>query len=116
MQTRTVLKILFSTICLTLLAMTIWASLQQPVWQWQGLTREPDRWWTTATLMDAYYGFVTFFVWVCLKERTLAARLAWFVLIMSLGNIAMSVYVLWQLYRLRPDEPLSAILLPRPQA
>ena len=69
--------------------------------------------WAVATLFDAYFGFVTFFVWVCFKERALAAKLLWFMLIMGLGNIAMSGYVLLQLFKLRPDEPLSNLLVRR---
>jgi hypothetical protein len=39
----------------------------------------------------------------------------WFVLIMGLGNIAMSLYVLIQLVRLRPEEPAEAMLWRRPR-
>jgi len=35
------------------------------------------------------------------------------VLIACLGNIAMSLYVLIQLFRLKPEEPASAVLLRR---
>jgi len=104
---------LFSVIALSLAAVTIWASLQQPVWEWQGLVREPDRGWTIATLLDAYYGFITFFVWVCWKERSVVARFGWFVAIMALGNMAMASYVILQLARLRPGEPAHAILMSR---
>jgi hypothetical protein len=64
MTARTGLKLLFSFILVSLAAYTSWASTQQAVWDWQGLVREPDRWWTIATLIDAYYGFLTFYVWV----------------------------------------------------
>jgi hypothetical protein len=110
---RNTLIVLFSAILVSLLAFTSWASIQQPVWEWQGLISDPDRWWTIATLMDAYFGFITFFVWVCFKERSFIARLGWFIAIMLLGNMAMAAYVLLQIARLRPDEPVSAILLPR---
>ena len=50
------------------------------------------------------------YVWVFYKERSGAMRILWFVLIMGLGNIAMSVYVLIQLFLLRPDEPAERIL------
>src|SRR3546814_1336816 len=63
-----------SDVCSSDLAYTVWASNQQPVWHWQGWAHGPDRWWTLATLIDAYYGFVTFFVWVCFKERGWLAR------------------------------------------
>ena len=110
---RRTLILLFGWILVSLLAYTAWASTQQAVWDWQGLVREPDRWWTIATLIDAYYGFITFYVWVCFKESTAAARGGWFVAIMLTGNMAMAVYVLLQILRLKPDEPLSAILLRR---
>jgi hypothetical protein len=113
MTAKTALKILFAGILLALLAYTAWASLQQPVLEWGGLTRGPDRYWTIATLMDAYFGFTTFYVWVVYKERSWVARVAWFVAIMLLGNMAMASYVLLQLARLRPEQPASDILLAR---
>jgi hypothetical protein len=112
MSSRTVLRLLFGGMLLSLLGWTVWASTQQPVWAWQGITTGPDRWWTIATLIDAYYGFITFYVWVWFKESSPVARLAWFIAIMSLGTMAMSTYVLLQLARLRPDEPVAAILRP----
>jgi hypothetical protein len=116
MHTRALLQTLFAAILLSLLAYTVWASTQQPVWDWQGWAREPDRWWTIATLIDAYYAFLTFFVWVCFKERSLLARALWFVAIMALGNMAMASYVLWQLQKLPPDAPASEILTSRAPA
>jgi hypothetical protein len=40
-------------------------------------------------------------------------RVAWFIAIMALGNMAMANYVLVQLVRLRKDEPASNILAAR---
>jgi Protein of unknown function (DUF1475) len=113
MNSKHLLVILFASILLSLAVMTLWASVQQPVWQWQGLTTGIDRWWTIATLMDAYFGFLTFFVWVCFKERRMGARVLWFVAIMSLGNMAMASYVLFQLSRLERGAPVSSILTSR---
>ncbi len=110
---RPTLRLLFGFIFITLLAYTSWASTQQPVWEWQGLTSGPDRWWTIATLIDAYYGFITFYVWVFYKERSALARSGWFIAIMLLGNMAMSAYVLLQLWRLPPGEPVEHLLLRR---
>jgi hypothetical protein len=110
---KNALRLLFGFIFLSLLAYTSWASTQQPVWEWQGLVRPPDNAWTIATLIDAYYGFVTFYVWVFYKEPRALPRLGWFVAIMLAGNMAMSAYVLLQLARLRADEPAEAILLRR---
>jgi hypothetical protein len=118
MSTKTALKILFSCIFLSLLVCSIQAGIRQPILQWGGL-RGADRYWTMATLMDAYFGFVTFYVWVFFKEPRWISRLAWFIGIMLLGNMAMSAYVLLQLARLTPDQDASAILAPanrRPSA
>jgi hypothetical protein len=115
MSAKTSLKILFSCIFLSLLLYTAWASTQQSVLQWGGLTTGPDRYWTTATFMDAYFGFLTFYVWVFYKETRWLARAAWFIAIMLLGNMAMSAYVLLQLLRLKHDQNASAILV-RPRS
>ncbi len=115
MPSRTLLRCLFGFMLISLFSYTFWASTQQAVWDWQGITLGPDRWWTLATLIDAYYGFLTFYVWVWFKERGSVARLGWFIAIMALGTMAMSAFVLLQLARLRPDEPVSAILKPARQ-
>ena len=113
MRDKTTLRLLFGFILVSLFLYTVWASTQQPVWEWTGLTRGPDRWWTTATLIDAYYAFITFYVWVFFKERRWWPRIGWFIAIMLLGNMAMASYVLLQLSRLRPEQPVSALLTVR---
>jgi hypothetical protein len=113
MPAKTALKILFSCIFLALFLYTGWASTKQPLLQWGGLSSGVDRYWTIATLMDAYFGFVTFYVWVLFKERRWLPRGAWFAAIMLLGNMAMSAYILLQLVRLRPGQTASSILTAR---
>lgn len=113
MTARTVLKALFSAILVSMLVVTTTASLKQPLWDWGGLTREPDRWWTIATLFDAYFGFLTFYAWVFYKEPGVRGRAGWFVAIMLLGNIAMAAYVLLQLGRLREGDAVEQLLLRR---
>jgi hypothetical protein len=113
MRDKTILRLLFGFILVSLFLFTSYASTKQPVWQWTGLTNGDDKWWTAATLIDAYYGFITFFVWVCFKERRWLPRVIWFVAIMLLGNMAMASYVLIQLARLRPEQPATAILTVR---
>lgn len=113
MVSKTPLKILFTLILLTMVAYSTYATLHQSLFEWTGLTAGADRYWTTATLLDAYFGFVTFCVWLFYKERRWLTRVPWFVAIMLFGNIAMAGYVLLQLARLRPEEPASAILTAR---
>ena len=80
-------------LCMTFI--TITASLDRSVLDaGRGLWPDP---WFIATLMDAYFGFLTFFLWVAYKETTWIARGSWFIAIMLLGNFAMSGYLLWQL-------------------
>lgn len=112
MPARTTLKLMFALILVTMLGVTGWASLVQPVWEWHGLVTRPDHAWTIATLCDAYCGFLTFYAWVYYKERA-PGRLAWFVLIMALGNMATAAYMLRELARLRSGEPAHALLLRR---
>ena len=110
MSSRSALRLLFGLILIGMITVTTWASLSQPVWAWGGLVTPPNHAWTIATLADAYAGFLTFYAWVHYKERGYSRPL-WFVLIMLLGNMAMSIYVLRELARLGPDDPLSKLLL-----
>ena len=107
------LQFLFGFLLLSLAVFNGWVSTQQAVWNWGGLTTPPDNLWTIATLIDAYYGFFTFYVWVLWKETRALPRAAWFVAIMLLGNIAMATYCLAELFRLRTDGNLSDILTVR---
>ena len=113
MSSRIAIKLLFGGILAGMLIVTTTASLKQPLWEWTGLVAEPDRWWTYATLADAYFGFLTFYAWVFYKEASALARAGWFVAIMLLGNMAMAVYVLLQLRQLPAGQPAALILLRR---
>ena len=108
------LKLLFAGILIYMVSMTTWVSLHKSIL----LSPNEFSWaqspWAVATLFDAYFGFVTFYAWVFYKETSWLARVVWFVAIMGLGNIAMSSYVLLQLFKLRSEQPASAILLRNP--
>jgi len=111
---KTFLIILFLFIFLIMVVMTARTQMQVKLWdfpRWQPQYAANP--WAMATLWDAYFGFTTFFVWVCYKERTMGMRILWFLLIMGLGNIAMSFYVLIQLFRLKPGEPVSDVITRR---
>ncbi len=90
------LRILFMVVLGSMLVVTSWAGLQCPLFAVpRGVFTHP---WFVATLFDAYWGFTTFFVWVCFKQTGWPARISWFVAIMLLGNIAMSAYCLGELF------------------
>ena len=105
---KSLLKLLFGGIFVFMVVMTIRTGLAVSLSAaWPSYAANP---WAIATLYDAYFGFVTFYAWVFYKERLVWKRVLWFLLIMGLGNIAMSFYVLIQLFRLRPEEPAASIL------
>ena len=110
---RAVLIGLFTTILVVMIGVTLWSasrsSLMDPAVR-AAFNAQP---WAIATLFDAYCGFITFFVWVAYRERGAGIKILWLILILVLGNIAMSLYVLLQLFRMKPDEPLSSLLAPR---
>ena len=102
------LQVLFGAIFIWMTVMTVRTSLAVSLWEaWPTYAANP---WAVATLWDAYFGFLTFYFWVLYKERKIGARILWFVLIMGLGNIAMSFYVLLQLKQLRADDPIDTVL------
>ena len=107
------LKLLFGTIFVWMTILTIRTSLTVSLWAaWSSYAANP---WAIATLYDAYFGFLIFYVWVAYKEQSMWSRVVWFVLIMCLGNIVTSLYMLIQLMRLRPEEPAETILWRRPR-
>jgi hypothetical protein len=105
---KSFLKILFGFIFVWMVVATVRTSMQVSLWNsWRGFSANP---WAVATLYDAYGGFITFYMWVVYKERGAGRRILWFVLIMCLGNIAMSAYVLRELFRLPASEPVESVL------
>lgn len=106
------LRLLFVLIIASMLAVTGWASLQQPLGEFvrSATFRDP---WVIATLFDAYWAFISFYVWVAWKEKSLAARLLWFVAIILLGNMAMAAYMLAQLFAVPTSGPLDEVFTRR---
>lgn len=108
-----VLRVLFGAIFLFMVGATVKTTRKVSLWEGGGeVVRSP---WGLMTLFDAYFGFLTFYVWVAYKERRGLARGLWFVLIMALGNIAMPVYMLIQLFNVKSDASIEEVLLRRPR-
>ena len=108
---KTVLKILFGAIFVWMIIMTVQTSLKVSLWS--SLHSFAGNPWAVATLWDAYFGFTTFWVWVAYKESSWVARIVWLIVIFALGNIAMSFYMLIQLFRLKPEDGMEKLLLRR---
>lgn len=102
------LQIIFSLFFLLILWATIRASLDRGVLD-AGDGLWPDKWFQ-ATLVDTYLAFLTIYAWVFYKERHWHQKALWFVLIMGLGNLAISVYMLIQIWKSKEDS-LEKILL-----
>ena len=105
------LKIFFIIVLVSMLWVTSWASLQCALWKTpRAVVTHP---WFIATMFDTYWGFLTFYCWVCYKELSWAKRIVWLVAILLLGNIAMSAYVLNKLFRLPADADVKDLLAAR---
>lgn len=102
------LRALFVLILLGMLAVIITASIDQSMFEAVG--KMWPHWWFKVTLADAYFGFITFFVWVAYKELRLWRKLVWFASIMLLGNLATSAYMLLQLFKLKEGDTLETLL------
>jgi hypothetical protein len=106
---RIILKLMFSLVIVIMLVATVQASLGRSVLQaLEELWPDP---WFRATLADAYFGFLTVFVWIAYRERGLLPKILWFIALMLLGNFAIAGYVLIQLFRLPPGAPIESMLL-----
>jgi hypothetical protein len=105
------LRILFLTVIVSMLAITGWASSECALF---AIPREVfTHPWFIATLFDAYWAFIAFYVWVAWKEQTLAARILWFVAIILLGNLAMAAYMLIELFRIQKIDQLGEVFATR---
>ena len=69
--------------------------------------------WGLATMFDAYFGFLAFWLYVAWRERTVAARLSWFIALMLLGNFAIAGYALLCLFGSKGETDLGKVFFTR---
>jgi len=99
-------RFLYAAFTVVLVAMTwvtVTASLDHSV-----LEAGDEIWndpWARATLFDAYFAFLTVYLWIAYRERGWGPRILWLVLILTLGNFAIAGYFLFALARLGPGRP-----------
>jgi hypothetical protein len=86
------LKSFFVLVLLAMIGVSTWASLQSNVFE--GFRYVIADRWGVATLFDTYFSFLTIYLWIAYKHTTLLARAIWLVLILTLGSIAFSVFIL----------------------
>ncbi len=102
------LRLAAAFVLVAMLAVTTWASLQVPLWETpRAVATHP---WFIATLFDTYFAFLTFYVWLAYKETSNLARVLWLLAILLLGNIAMAIYLLRELFRLPTNATMEDLL------
>ena len=106
---RGLLLLIFGLFFLTILFFTVRASLSENILQIDPVVLG-NRWFQ-ATLIDAYLGFGTFYIWVFYRESSMLSRVAWLLLILLLGNLAMSAYVVIRLMMLPAGADAWTVLL-----
>ena len=106
------LRLLFVVVIASMLWATTRAGMNQSLGDFarSATIRDP---WVIATLFDAYWAFISFYVWVAWKEQSLPARLLWFVAIILLGNLAMAAYLLRELFAVPAGGPLDPVFTRR---
>ncbi len=106
-----VLKGYFLVVLVAMFWVTWRASLDRGVMQaFAEIAADP---WGLATLFDAYFAFLTFYLWLAYKEASWLARALWLLGILLLGNFAIASYVLLQLFTLPPGGSMKDLLMRR---
>jgi hypothetical protein len=101
----TALKVFFSILFVWMCYVVVNTCLQSNLFkEWDFLGSIP---WMRATLWDFYANVTVIFFWLCYKEKNIALKIIWLILLVALGSIASCAYVLIQLFRLKPDEGLK---------
>lgn len=106
------LRLLFSAIIGAMLWVTTWASLTEALGDFAAgpVIRNP---WVVATLFDAYFAFISVYVWIAWKEQSLGARILWFIAVILLGNLAIGAYFLGELFKIPASGPLTEVFATR---
>jgi len=105
------LRIAAFAVLIAMLCVTTWASNFVALWKMpREVATHP---WFIATLFDTYFAFLAFWAWVAYKETSRLARGLWLLAILLLGNIAMSLYVLRELFRVPAHARFEEVLLRR---
>lgn len=98
---RRALQAFFASVLLAMLGATVHASFDRDV-----ITAAREIWadpWGKATLFDAYFAFLTCYLWMFYRERSWLSRLIWLPLVLTLGNFAIAAYFLLALHKIGPE-------------
>jgi hypothetical protein len=79
--------------------------------EWNFLASIP---WMKATLIDFYINTAVIFTWIAFRENRWSVRILYLILLVCLGSMATTLYVLIQLFNLNDTEPvINAFLMKR---
>ncbi len=105
---KNILILIFAAVLVWVTYIVISTSFQSSLFaEWNYLKTIP---WMQATLWDFYANIFVLLVWVYYKESNIVVKLWWTVLFITLGSIAVTGYVLLQLFTLKPGETLEKVL------
>jgi Protein of unknown function (DUF1475) len=105
----TFLKVLFSILFLWMCYVVITTSINSSLFkEWDFLGSIP---WMRATLWDFYTNVTVIFLWIVYKEKLIALKIIWLILLVALGSIATCAYILIQLFKLKPGEGVKELII-----
>ena len=111
MQIIPILKIIFSLLLIWISYTVIKTSMESNLFkEWDFLGSIP---WMRATLWDFYANVFAIYLWIVYKERSTGIKILWLILLVCLGSIATCIYVLIQLFRLKPGEGVKELVAGR---
>ncbi len=105
------LRMCFIVVLGSMIGITSWAGTQVALF---AIPREV--WmhpWFLATLLDAYWAFLTVYAWIAWKEQAWAARFLWLLAVLALGSIAIAVYILRELFGVNAVDGLGTAITRR---
>ena len=103
------LRIFFSVVFVSMVVVTSWAGSQVALWAIPASVGGHP--WFVATLFDAAWGFLTFYLWQFYKEPSWSARGLWLIADLLLGNMAMAAYGLAVSFSVPREAEAAQVLL-----
>ena len=106
-----ILKLIFSLLLIWISYTVVTTSLESNLFkEWDFLGSIP---WMRATLWDFYINVFVIYLWIVYKERSIGIKILWLILLVCLGSIATCIYVLIQLFKLKPDDGVAELAVRR---
>lgn len=78
---------------------------------WGNSSAENPYPWFSATLYDFYCNVFIIYCWILYKETAWWSKILWLIILVCLGSPASAIYVLIQIYKLKPGQGIEQVLL-----